>query len=733
VASFFGGEGDYKVSRGFGFDSDVQAEIPLGYVEERIGLSDLQAIIRRRHVTFSITFLFVLVAIAGFVFLAPQIYSAKSVVMVPSLFQYDDPSTIPTRVNAEDDVRISTTVELLKSPKVAEQLALVLAQELVHEDTAPKPHSGDQSKAPEASRGEHDSTDPQSSAPATGGKKPSLAEISKQIKSEDGSLRAATKKIQNQTFVRRVEGSRLIEITATARNADLAVRIANGLPEVYGEMRRQEQRRDRQKKIERLEAQIKKAEASVYGANIAVAKYMRDNNMLGPDAAQAVQSRVSALEMALANTAAEGASRRLNQLLDEQKAMQSRLSELAVTYGPGYPEIVGMQQRLASLEAEIAVERSQVGETAQVRRDQVDATAAALSQEVRAMRRKHFDDLEANAGLQKLEREATAAADVMDLLLDKLTRAKNEIGGDVLPIEMVTRAIEQDRADAGDILKKLGVGVLGAWFLAILAALAAEGLDNKVRSADQVRAFLRAPTLAMVPKVNPRKLGPNTLQAYLEKNPSSEFAESIRNLYLELMSRGPAERQRVVVITSVRPGDGKSTIANGLAAIAEAFSVSAKVMEFDRRFEFGPARMKSGVELDASARPTGSPDASDREGSRDNLPVQRSKVRPIDDATWSGESAPMLPAQLSDLKDRWGLVIIEAAPILKSRDAKALAATATDVILVLEWGGVSPGALRAIRKAFGRVEVSAVINRVNMKAHARRAYGDTIDFAAKYA
>lgn len=722
------------MGRGFRFDNDVQAEPPLGYAEDRMGFADLQAIIRRRHLTFSATFLGVLILIAAFIFLSPPTFSAKSVVMVPPLLEYEDPTNVPTRVNAEDEVRISTTVELLKSPRVAEQLALVLAQELVHDDSVPKPHAGALAEADAPAVKQANATSVNPVAPAGAGAavagKPTPADLQKKIKVDEIVLRAATAKIQNQTMVRRVEGSRLIEITATARTNDLAVRVANGLPEVYGEMRKEEQRRDREKKIERLEAQLKKAEENVFSANIVVAKYMRDKNMLGSEAAQVVQGRVSALEVALANTQAEGASRRLNQLLDEQKAMQARLSELAVTYGPGYPEIVGMQQQLAALELEIAAERGLAGDAAQTRRAEVDATAAALAQEVRAMRRKHFDDLESSAGLQKLEREATAAADVMDLLLDRLTRARNEIGGDVLPIEMMTRAIEQDGADIGDVMKKLGVGLIGAWILAILAALAAEGLDNKVRSADQVRAFLRAPTLAMVPRVNPRKLGPNTLQAYLEKNPSSDFAESIRNLYLELMSQGPADRQRVVVITSVRPGDGKSTIANGLAAIAEAFAVPSKVMEFDRRFEFGPARMKSGVEVDAPAQTQAS---EDRDPPRDNLPVQRSKVRPIDDAAWSGEPSPLLPAQLSDLKERWGLVIIEAPPILKSRDAKALAAAATDVIVILEWGGVSPGALRAIRKAFGRVEVAAVINRVNLKAHARRGYGDTIDYAARYA
>jgi Mrp family chromosome partitioning ATPase len=216
------------------------------------------------------------------------------------------------------------------------------------------------------------------------------------------------------------------------------------------------------------------------------------------------------------------------------------------------------------------------------------------------------------------------------------------------------------------------------------------------------------------------------MQSYIEKNPESDFSEAIRNLYLELMAQKSGLKQRIVVITSVKPGDGKTMIANGLAAVAEAFDVPSKVIEFDRHFQHEPPEMKSGVEVDAKAEP------ADISASKQVTPIQPAVIRPIEESAWRAESQPLLPRQLIDMTDRWSLIIVEAPPILRSRDAKALAANATDIILVMEWGGVTPGALKAIRKLFGRVEIGAVINRVNLKAHARRGYGDAIDYAAKY-
>jgi polysaccharide biosynthesis transport protein len=718
--------GGVLVNRNYGFDAEMAAQASASYADDRIGLSDLLAIIRRRQGTFTAAILLTIAAVVGFVLTSPPTYKARAVVMVPSMIQYEDMASTPTRATSEDEIRINTTVELLKSPRVVEELARVLSQELDHLNEAPKNHTASLRAGQSAAQNAAASGD---QSVAGLGAARTLDDLSKSMATADENISLYTiKKIQDQTEIRRVSGSRLIEIYVTARTPELATKMANGLPEIYTAMRRDEFRRDRKRKIDKLEEQIVEAELKVYDANVAVARFMRENNLLGPQASQAFQNRVAVLETTIANTQAEAASRRLNELLDEQRALQTRLAELQVTYGPGYPEVVGVQQQLVEIAQRIDEERQLASSGANARRSEFDATAAALASEVRSIRRKQFEDMESNARLAELERNAQAAADLLDSLIQRLSRTKNESFVDLTGVEFVTRAIEPMDSNAQENVKRIIVGMLGACFIAMLAAMVAEGLDNKVRSADHVRAFLRAPTLAMIPKVNSRRVAPSAMQSYIEKNPESDFAEAIRNLYLEIMSQKPGLKQRVVVITSVKAGDGKSTIANGLSAVAEAFDVPSKVIEFDRHFQYGPPEMKSGVEVNARAEP-----AEPSSASKEVTPLQPAVMHPIDDASWRGESMPLQPRQLIDMTDRWSLIIVEAPPILRSRDAKALAANATDVIVVLEWGAVTPGALKAIRKAFGRVEIGAVINRVNMKAHARRGYGDAIDFAARYA
>ncbi|MDZ7627755.1 MAG: Wzz/FepE/Etk N-terminal domain-containing protein [Parvularculaceae bacterium] len=713
------------MNRNFGFEADLSAQTATGFQDDRVGLSELFAILRRRQATVTATLLLTIAAVVAFVLTSPPAFEARAVVMVPPALQYDDPATMPTRASSEDEIRINTTVELLKSPKIVEELARVLSQELDHFEQAPQSHV-EVSENPQANVQNASAISDKSVAgvdPAL-----SLDSLNESLAKTNDVSQFTINKIREQTEIRRVSGSRLIEILVTANTPDLAAKMANGLPEIYSSIRRADYKRERKRKIDRLEDQIEDAEIKVYEQNVAVAKFMRENNLLGPQASQSFQNRVSALEMTIANTQAESASRRLNELLGEQRALQSRLAELQVTYGPGYPEIIGAQQQLIDIGLRIEQERQLAAGNSDARRSEFDAAASALAGEVRSIRRKQFEDMEANARLSELERNAQAASDLLDALLLRLSRAKSESFVDVAGVEFVTRAVEPTDSNAAENAKRVIVGMLGACFVALLAAMIAEGLDNKVRSSDHIRAFLRAPTLAMIPKVNSRRVAPTAMQGYIEKNPESDFAEAIRNLYLELMSQKSGLKQRVVVITSVKQGDGKTTIANGLAAVAEAFDVPSKVIEFDRNFQYGPPEMKSGVEVDARAEP-----AEATSQSKQMTPVQPAVIRPLEESEWRGEAAPLLPRQLIDMTDRWSLIIVEAPPILRSRDAKALAANATDVIVVVEWGAVTPGALKAIRKAFGRVEIGAVINRVNMRAHARRGYGDSIDYASRYA
>lgn len=680
---------------------------------DRLGLEGIVRVIRRRRFAFASTFLLALGAVGAFALLRPATHSATALVIVSPYSDIDSSQDAALRASAVEELKITTVEEILKSRKIAQQLAVLLS------DTE---NGADITKDDVLSAGATLLT--RLSSPAVAADAVGAAAHVKSEEERARELEATTDAIIGAVSFKRLRTSRLIEVSATARSPESAASLANSLVEVFLESQRRDQKRHQAKKIERFRALAESAQKELYSADLATAKYMRKNNLLGADSTPAMQGRVASLETAVANAEAESVSRQLNQLLDAQEALQDRLASLSVIYGSGYPEVADLTAKLDILAGDIAIERASVADELRDRRAQVGASAQALSQELRAVRRKHFDSLEANAGLNELERAAAAKLEVFNSLVERVHKAEADIGNYRDELEFVTRASATTAEAAGSSVNKvLAVGSVGALMIAFLAALAGEGLDRNIRSSEHVRQHLGAPTLSLVPESRLRRSDAKSVQEFVRDHPSSEFSEAIRNLFLELLSKPSEARPRVIVTTSLNSGDGKSTIAYALAEIATQFNHRAMVFALDRRHLLEPASGDAAGGHGERRRGwnwlKGSRNALvSAEGAR-NLPVE----------VGAGVHLRDFNKQITELRGQWDMVIVETPPILKSRDAKALAAYASEILVVLEWGEASPSALRAVRRIFGDLDnVAAVINKVDFRAHARRGYGDPVEF-----
>ncbi len=679
---------------------------------DRMTLFDLFGVIRRRKYMFGAVFLTLVTAAAAVSLSMEPRYTAKAIVLVDTVGD-DDSAAAALRPTSADELRISTTAELMKSRRVAEQLALHMSDDLARE-------AAQQSNIilPLVERGHvwvasiFDRTDEGPAEPAA-------------VDGEER-LRVATDKVIERTNVKRVVASRLIEVSATAERPEKAAAMANALVEVYQQMRRQDRRRSRQKEIERLRVQTQQAQVDLYNADLAIAKYMRENDLIAANGAAAVENRVARLETALSNAKAESVSRRLNQLLTEEKELERRLTELSIVYGTGYPEIVDLRAQLEALRLEISAERDRARAESLTRRAEIDQNAAALSSELRAVRREHFKALEANAGLRELEREAASRSSIFKTLSARLQRAEGDLSRDRDELSFVSRAVAPTSTASASTSKIMAVGMFTALMISTFLAMVAESMDRAVRSTDQVRALLGAPTLTMVPRVKSRKFGLQYLRSYIQNNQTSDYFEAIRNLFLELISKDTDHEPRLVVMTSVMPGDGKTTIANSLSEMASMFDCRAIVVSLDRRNNIRP--VSANAEIDANEeRMVTAAVAQMSEGRA--IVTAAPQGGQISTYGENGVSLRSLPRQLQKLGESWDLIIIEAPPVLRSRDAKALAAYADDILVVMEWGGVKPDALRAVRDVFDGIEIAAILNRVDLRKHAQRGYGDAIQFS----
>jgi capsular exopolysaccharide synthesis family protein len=127
----------------------------------------------------------------------------------------------------------------------------------------------------------------------------------------------------------------------------------------------------------------------------------------------------------------------------------------------------------------------------------------------------------------------------------------------------------------------IGAGVLGL-FLALLAAVAAARVRQALDVAEEVRNRFGAPVLGQIPPVRRLGRGNEPVAALLEDGPPQliEAFQSLRtNLDLLLLDHKPS----AIAIASWSAGEGKSTVAAGLALSMAAVGRDVVMIDADLR------------------------------------------------------------------------------------------------------------------------------------------------------
>ncbi|ALN14218.1 polysaccharide biosynthesis tyrosine autokinase [Acidipropionibacterium acidipropionici] len=296
-------------------------------------------------------------------------------------------------------------------------------------------------------------------------------------------------------------------------------------------------------------------------------------------------------------------------------------------------------------------------------------------------------------------------------------------------------------------LKYLAGGLLAGLLVGLLVALARQRLDTRLRTSQDVSERFDSPVLASLP----RSAG---IARTGERGGDFQAEESLRKLRTNLRYTGIDHPNRIILVTSPCQGDGKSSVAAGLARVMAAAGDDVILVDADLRRPtiqdtFG-VRARLGlpqVLVDADLR---RPTIQDTFGVRARLGLpqvlvgaagldQVLRTTDTDGLTvlTSAGSPPPNPTELLGSKrmaELLGLlagdhvVILDAPPVLPVADALILAGLADTVLLVIGSGNTRSDQLEqsiaAIGRAGGRT-TGIVLNRVPSSRLARLRYGDT--------
>jgi succinoglycan biosynthesis transport protein ExoP len=695
-----------------------------------LGVADFFRILYRR------TGLIVLVTVVG-VLLAliiiartTPIYSAVATVAIqpPDQAQGLTVAT-PAVVNPNEETQIETKVEVMRSRKLARAAAATLRLENDPE-FAPR-----EDAQPGVFKRMIDSlvarppvqTDPKLRA----------------IEEARAKKEAIVDRLIDHINVARIARSSLVSVTVSSRDPAQAALIANRLVETYIQGQIKYARETREEDIKRLSQRVAEIRSYLQGADSAAASFRAQHGLLNSRPEDAGAAAVAPLGSMMAQAQADSAAetRRASQsgtasatspllidLRQQETVLARRANELGSFYGSGYPDVAKVNAEMAALRIRIQQEIARIGADLRTQAAAGQARQAAVSAGIGSVRSQAFASGAQAVPLRALERQTDAAN---TLYMSLLTTLNQKIGTppDTDPdITIVSRASIPGVASYPLPERAIAIALLASLGLGVLLAYIAETMDTTLRTAEQVRRLLGIPTLAMVPDLSGEAYeGP--VHTMVGSRPRSRFAESMRNLLIELETRR-GTGTHVVMVTSPLDGEGKNTICTSLAAAAATIGRNAVVVDFDLR--------RPGIGL-VPSKDNGVVGYLSGHAVVDELAVMREDSHfstiavgdtPIDPGALI--ASPLLPTMLEQLRERYDLIVLNAPPILPVRDAKTLAELADSTILVLRWGHTNPEAARVAIEMFERPITGAVMNMVDYAVHAGRKYGDAIHHVANF-
>ena len=410
----------------------------------------------------------------------------------------------------------------------------------------------------------------------------------------------------------------------------------------------------------------------------------------------------------------------------QQAESERRFSEVQQRYGFEHPRYVAAKSELDSATANLKRQVDSVVasltreyEVAQGTIRALESTLGQTRSSVQTLNRKEFE-------LGVLEREVQSNRDVLNVFINraKETSAASDLQTTIARV--VDAATPPERPIKPKKTQIVLIALVLALFVGALAALLLEQLDRTLKTTDDVERKLGAPLLTTLPLLKTSDAARAQSSHLFTDQPQSLFAEAIRTARSGVLLSSIDEAQRVILVTSTLPGEGKSTFAFNLA-MAHAKTQRTLLIDADMRrptlakaFDLPPAG-KGLSNLVAGTAPESECLVKPKGSELTLLPAGALPPNPLELL-----SSKRFAQTLASLKERFDIIIIDSPPVELVSDALMISVHVSGVIYVAK-AFETPTPLIAkglehLRRAHGNL-LGVVLNQFDFE-QAHKYHGD---------
>lgn len=378
-------------------------------------------------------------------------------------------------------------------------------------------------------------------------------------------------------------------------------------------------------------------------------------------------------------------------LRQQRVQLQSEYDQKLATFKPGLPEMISLQTRIASIDRAIAAESRSVTGSLQSALDEARGREAQLGARVASLRGTVLDLR--NRGIQYniLQRDADTNRTLYDALLQRYKEIGVAGGVGESQASVVDSALAPGSPYSPRPWLNVAIGLIGGLVLGCAIAFGIEFVDDTIKTPEDVLNKLKMPLLGLIPK-----MGKNMSFADEIANPRSEIAESYHSVATALQFSSPAGMPRLILVSSSRAAEGKTSTSLALARNLARSSASVLLIDADLRKPSFKVDASNGRGLTALLR-TSEPLMDHVVGTYvNNLSLLPGGMIPPNPAELL--STGRIAAILQEARESFDFVVVDAPPVLGLADAPLLASLAEVTVMVAEAGVNRRPLLNSLRR-----------------------------------
>jgi uncharacterized protein involved in exopolysaccharide biosynthesis/Mrp family chromosome partitioning ATPase len=553
------------------------------------------------------------------------------------------------------------------------------------------------------------------------------AEFSRGASGDEAQRATAIDRLRNRLAIGRRGATYVIDVTMKSREAQKSARIANAAAKMIVDNQAQLRLGSNQRAIDFLGGKLADLRKKVHAEEEAAAALKAELKITNAGPGELLQERrVTELnqQLVLAKAHAEEMRARLEQLrkvgagnvLDlpttpemtvlsalrqDYARLSQRVTEKEAVLGDRHPDVISLRAQVADSRRQIAAEEARLLASAKNDYQEAHQRETALNDALAKAQAESGAGDQDLVKLQHAERDAKTDRDVYDELAARQKELIEGTGMMPTDIRIVSPAEPPLRAASPGLPVILVISCFFGLIAGVGAAAGREAMRRSLVTPAQTERLVGVEVAGIVPR--------------LPLAAENGWSPTDARWFAELCAAAPlkrAERGGLVLVTSPREGEGKSTIADHVAGYWAGVGLDVLLIQLGgapnsrlkRRAGIFDVLTGDALLQDA-IRWRGAGQASLLSlGAESSKPLETARAR--------------LHALLRRCRRRFDVVVVDAPAIASSSLPRGLAPGAA-ILLVVEWDATEANVVADAVAALDSKTVSVVLNKVDLARYAQ--------------